>query len=466
MSAGTKSRLPKLTIKKFSGQPSSWQEFWDNFSSSIHENSGLNDIDRFVHLRSLVEGTAYDTIAGLALTAANYKVAVDLLKQRFGQRQLIINYHMENLMKITPLNSSADIKRVRRLHDNIEQNCRGLKALGVTSESYGALLVPVLLHKLPEDIRLEVSRKMGKTSEEENQWDLDKILKQFKDEIEAREHCTPMNVPGHSADHSYKKPVYNRTAPSTASALLSSSNRKSYSCTFCRGSHSTAECNVVTDIQERKNILKRQGRCFLCLRRGGHLAKNCTSNIKCFNCNLNHHVALCHKRYSGISEVKLPQVGSVSTSRHKAEPETVPTENTAATKTANNYVDCQDTFTVQTTLLQTAICVVSNPLCPERETKVRVLLDQGSQLSYITSQLKEKLNLPVLGKENMIIKTFGAGSNEDSITVCDVASMKIKNPKSGFLIDINLLTVSPFLFSTSGSSCKVGKRELSPFRKS
>ena len=140
------------------------------------------------------------------------------------------------------LNSSADIKQVRRLYDNIEQNCRGLKALGVTSESYGALLVPVLLHKLPEDIRLEVSREMGKTSEEENQWDLDKILKQFKDEIEARKRCTPMNVPGHSAYHGYKKPVYNRTAPSTASALLSSSNRKSYSCKFCRESHSTAEC--------------------------------------------------------------------------------------------------------------------------------------------------------------------------------------------------------------------------------
>ena len=95
---------------------------------------------------------------------------------------------------------------------------------------------------------------MGKTSEEENQWDLDKILKQFKDEIEARERCTPMNVPGHSADHGYKKPVYNRTVPSTASALLSSSNRKSYSCTFCRRSHSTAECNVVTDIQKERTF--------------------------------------------------------------------------------------------------------------------------------------------------------------------------------------------------------------------
>ena len=91
-------------------------------------------------------------------------------------------------------------------------------------------------------------------------------------------------------------------------------------------------------------------------------------------------MALCHKMYSGISEVKLPQVGSVSTSRHKAEPETVPTENTAATKTANSYVDCQDTFAVQTTLLQTAICVISNPLYPERETKVRVLPIMGANV--------------------------------------------------------------------------------------
>ena len=90
-------------------------------------------------------------------------------------------------MKITPLNSNADIKPVRRLYDNIEQNCRGLKAPGATLESYGTLLVPVLLQKLPEDITLEVSRKMGKTSEEENQWELDIILKQIKNEIEARE---------------------------------------------------------------------------------------------------------------------------------------------------------------------------------------------------------------------------------------------------------------------------------------
>ena len=31
-------------------------------------------------------------------------------------------------------------------------------------------------------------------------------------QIEVSERCTPMNVPEHSADCGYKKPVYNRTA--------------------------------------------------------------------------------------------------------------------------------------------------------------------------------------------------------------------------------------------------------------
>ena len=58
----------------------------------------------------------------------------------------------------------------------------------------------------------------------------------------------------------------------------------------------------------------------------------------------------------------------------------------------------------------------------------------------------------------MIIKTFGAGSNEDSITVCDVASLKIKNPKLGFSIDLNLLTIPLICSPLQGQPVKWAKR--------
>ena len=104
----------------------------------------MSDVDCFNYLRNLVDGPAYSTIAGLQLTGANYKAALNLLKERFGQKRIIINCHMENLMKIPPVHSSTDIRKVRNLYDAIEQNCRGFQALGVTSSSYGAVSVPVL----------------------------------------------------------------------------------------------------------------------------------------------------------------------------------------------------------------------------------------------------------------------------------------------------------------------------------
>ena len=99
-----------------------------------------------------------------------------------------------------------------------------------------------------------------------------------------------------------QREVYiHKNPPSTASALFSAGNKKSHaSCTFCHGSHITAECQVVTSLPERRNILRKQGRCFLCLRRGNHLAKDCDADIKCSVCKRRHHVALYEQKYGNL----------------------------------------------------------------------------------------------------------------------------------------------------------------------
>ena len=49
----------------------------------------------------------------------------------------------------------------------------------------------------------------------------------------------------------------------TAAALTTENTGKTI-CTFYKGNHNTVECHVVTDVQERKKILRNTGRCFLC----------------------------------------------------------------------------------------------------------------------------------------------------------------------------------------------------------
>ena len=64
-----------------------WPTFWDSYESAIHNNTGLSIVDKFNYLRSLLERSAYDAIAGLTLSAANYREAVEILKKSFGNKQ-------------------------------------------------------------------------------------------------------------------------------------------------------------------------------------------------------------------------------------------------------------------------------------------------------------------------------------------------------------------------------------------
>ena len=52
----------------------------------IHKNSKLATIDEFNYLNSLLDKTASEAIAGLAITKANYEEANAILKSRLWQQ--------------------------------------------------------------------------------------------------------------------------------------------------------------------------------------------------------------------------------------------------------------------------------------------------------------------------------------------------------------------------------------------
>ena len=112
--SGQSIRLPKLQLKKFSGDPKLWQEWWDSFEATVHVNVRISDVEfKFTYLRSLLEEAAHSAIAGLQLTSTNYTVAIDLLKERFAQKQTIINSHMDALLKVQGVSSISEMKKLR-----------------------------------------------------------------------------------------------------------------------------------------------------------------------------------------------------------------------------------------------------------------------------------------------------------------------------------------------------------------
>ena len=121
-----KIKLPKLSIAPFEGSYVKWLTFWDSYESAVHNNPELSDVNKFTYLQPLLQKEAKDSIAGLALTSANYQAAIEILKKRFGDSAQITAKHMEELMGIDAVTSNHNLPALRHLYDTIEVHVRGL----------------------------------------------------------------------------------------------------------------------------------------------------------------------------------------------------------------------------------------------------------------------------------------------------------------------------------------------------
>ena len=73
-------------------------------------------------------------------------------------------------------------------------------------------------------------------------------------------------------------------------------------------------------------------------------------------------------------------------------------------------------------LLQTARVQVKTPQ-QHKVATARLVFDPGSQKSYVTKAIKDALELPVIAKEKLLIKTFGDTSPK--LTTCEVVQFGI-----------------------------------------
>ena len=113
---------------------------------------------------------------------------------------------MDMLLNVESITSDCNLKGLRQLHDIIESHVRGLKSLGVSADSYGSLPSSVLLNKLPQELRLIISRELGS-----DDWELDRLMKPLEKEVQASERADASSM------MSQKKPA---RSPSTAATLL------------------------------------------------------------------------------------------------------------------------------------------------------------------------------------------------------------------------------------------------------
>ena len=117
----------------------------------------------------------------------------------------------------------------------------------------------------------------------------------------------------------------------------------------------------------------------------GHIFKNCRTSYKCYNCRgKNHRTSICENTTN---------IDDKRDSIH---------DNEENEEKVAMLIDAETDV-----LLQTADCIISNPR-ETKELKTKVLLDPGSQKTYLSDAVKDYLKLDAITKQHVAIKTFGS----------------------------------------------------------
>ena len=147
------------------------------------------------------------------------------------------------------------------------------------------------MEKIPEQIRFNMIRASEKGI---SSWFLDELVVALE-ELEIRESHVPLlkNVVGnHEKQPRPKREEHHHGG--TATALYVGRNGSTGKCFYCLQEHAAENCEQVKDSEERKSILRRYAKYFVCLN-SGHKSFSCRnkSRLRCRICKGDRHVSIC-----------------------------------------------------------------------------------------------------------------------------------------------------------------------------
>ncbi|UYV73198.1 hypothetical protein LAZ67_10002165 [Cordylochernes scorpioides] len=397
-------RLPKLEFKKFGGEPREWITFWSQFST-IDRDPQMPPEPKFQYLfQATAENSeAREAVESFPPSADNYPKVSEYIKSRFGEDEMLVEIYVRDLLQ----NVRAEGKMsVVKLYDRLETQLRALETLGVASDKFAAMLYPLVESALPEDTLRVWERSQYTVSGRGVQDKLTQLMMFLKTEVKGESRVNMAkaafkidNNQDAKDDRSNRKYLSKKNTGSkmpTATDLANTTQMRN-NCIFCGNGHPSQECysGQQMHLPEKKDKAKGKNVCFWCLL-PGHGFKKCRIKPRCPVCGGKHYPIMC-------PTLEAQKTSHLQKAELKVSRESPATEQ----ETANQFTSTTlNNATVGGVYLQTLIVKISGP---KGKHNVRVLLDCGSQRSYISKRMVDALGLKRVQQVTLTHNLFGGG---------------------------------------------------------
>ncbi|XP_018375582.1 PREDICTED: uncharacterized protein LOC108769219 [Trachymyrmex cornetzi] len=335
--------LPKIELPSFSGINEDWYSFYDTFEKLIHSNCKLAAVQKFHYLRSSLKGEALDIIKSIDITTENY-----------------VEDHVRQLVELPHITRENHVQ-LRTLLSNALKHLRALKALERPVDTWDDLIIHLISSKLDP-----VTKREWETSRTDNSIPTFKQLKDF-----LLQRCSALEA------------IASKTTGAVSSIDTNTLNQKpkravNYAastnviCECCKECHFLYQCNSFKElpVDKRFKIVKNARLCINCLKTSNHQVKNCTSGF-CRKCSKAHNTLLHFENAGNQDETDLVSNAEISQ--------------------APVVTQCSQQGSARKVLLSTAIVHIFD--AQGKSHTCRALLDNGSQLNFITETLANKLRL-------------------------------------------------------------------------
>nr|CAD2206561.1 unnamed protein product [Meloidogyne enterolobii] len=390
-------------------------------------------------LLNCLKGEAKDAISDLMLTNENYEIAVKILKERFGDKNILIEALESELFQL-PVCTEKAIS-LKNTVDKIEKIFRQLESLGENTNN--SIMTSLIKSKLNKSILIEIAKEEKASCKK---WNTNELRKALVGIVNIREsvyqsskHFNISQTISHSSSQGEKFRKYEESnndedneeikVVNQTRSFPVTINRRNIICYFCNGNHWSNTCKNVAGLEERKKRLFEQRRCFRCCARG-HISRMCFSKKYCFFCKGPHNTAICHKRTKcfltyGPQNVKINYKNRKSQSwKKKSSDCKIVSKKVEKPKIENKVLETQNlSVNTCTSLLNNSspnlMILKTKVFSPRNENKkisVSIFLDTGSEVNYITDELVKKLNLTKQGEGFLEVSTFQGNKSKKQRT--------------------------------------------------
>lgn len=416
-------KLPVLKIQTFDGKPENFPSFYESFKSLVHNNSQLDDMSKYLYLKSCLSPEPSKVIEHLDVVSSNYQVALTLLEKRYKNKKLLIHNHVKGIVEFPKIQKES-ASNLRALSDSLQAHLRALESLGEPTSSWYSIIQYLIVEKFDYHSKREWEIDSSKVEVV----DISFLLEFLEKRCALLEKIERPAIQSSSIGSSPK-----RFKNKTPHVTCLSSHDQEVACSICKNNHPVFRCKLFMEMNEdeRMNHVNKHKLCTNCLR-SGHDLKACKSG-HCRKCS-NFHSTFLHnhfsKRTNDVKTQPFDNQSSLSTvvvdSREKG------SDNANATLATASSLPVEVGTKGSYHILPTAVVIIYD--FRGQPHRCTALLDSGSQQSYMTVSLCNKLKLPTLS-ENIPV----SGINEAKTKVSQSTCARIKSIHSDFDFTLSFL---------------------------